>query len=92
MTDGQKQPPITISIRAEERQRDLIDQAAEHLGRSRERFMLDAACREAEDVLLDQVFFLVDNQTFAQFQALLDRPPAPTDDLCRLLLAKAPWE
>jgi uncharacterized protein (DUF1778 family) len=54
--------------------------------------MLEAACREAEDVLLDQVYFLLDAQAFARFQAMLDRPPEPTDRLRRLLLTKAPWE
>lgn len=83
---------VSINIRAKARQRDLIDQAAERLGRSRSDFMLEAACREAEDVLLDQAFFTVDEGTFAQFQALLDQPLPPTDKLRRLLKAKAPWE
>ncbi|MBS3964464.1 MAG: DUF1778 domain-containing protein [Methylomonas sp.] len=83
---------VSINIRAKARQRDLIDQAAECLGRSRSDFMLEAACREAEDVLLDQAFFTVDEGTFAQFQALLDQPLPPTDKLRRLLKAKAPWE
>jgi uncharacterized protein (DUF1778 family) len=70
----------------------LIDQAARHIGRSRESFMLDAACREAQDVLLDQVFFLLDDQGFAQFQAMLENPPPPTDRLRQLMETKAPWE
>jgi uncharacterized protein (DUF1778 family) len=54
--------------------------------------MLEAACRAAEDVLLDQAFFTVDDGTFAQFQALLDQPIPPTDKLRRLLKTKAPWD
>ena len=54
--------------------------------------MLDAACREAQDVLLDQAFFTVDAGTFAKFHAMLDRPLPPTDKLRRLLKTKAPWE
>ena len=83
---------VSINIRAKVRQRDLIDRAAERLGRSRSEFMLDAACREAEDVLLDQAFFAVDAGTFAKFQELLDRPLPATDKLRRLLNTKAPWE
>lgn len=83
---------VSINIRAKAKQRDLIDQAAERLGRSRSDFMLEAACREAEDVLLDQAFFTVDDGTFAQFQALLDQPLPPTDKLRRLLKTKAPWD
>ena len=54
--------------------------------------MLEAACREAEAVLLDQTFFTVDEGTFAKFQALLDNPLPPTDKLRSLLKTKAPWE
>jgi uncharacterized protein (DUF1778 family) len=54
--------------------------------------MLEAACRAAEDVLLDQAFFTVDDGTFAQFQALLDKPLPPTDKLRQLIKTKAPWE
>ena len=56
----QTQASVSINIRAKARQRDLIDQAAGKLGRSRSEFMLDAACREAEGILLDQAFFAVD--------------------------------
>lgn len=84
--------PITISIRAKARQRDLIDQAAERLGRSRSEFMLEVACREAEGVLLDQTYFALDVKAFAKFQSMLDNPPEPTDRLRRLLTTKAPWE
>ena len=83
---------VSINIRARARQRDLIDQAATRLGRSRSEFMLDAACREAEDVLLDQTYFAVDAGTFAKFQALLTTPLPPTERLRRLLKTKAPWE
>jgi uncharacterized protein (DUF1778 family) len=92
MAHPQTQEAVSINIRAKARQRDLIDKAAERLGRSRSEFMLDAACRQAEDVLLDQAFFSVDAGTFAKFQALLDQPLPPTDKLRRLLKTKAPWE
>ena len=84
--------PVTISIRAKAGQRDLIDQAADRLGRSRSDFMLEAACRQAEDVLLDQTFFALDAKSMAAFQALLDQPPAATDRLRRTLNAPLPWD
>ena len=83
---------VSINIRAKAKQRDLIDQAANHLGRSRSDFMLEISCREAENVLLDQAFFSVDAGTFAKFQALLDQPLPPTDKLRQLLKKKAPWD
>ncbi len=81
-----------INIRASRQQRDLIDQAAQALGRSRTDFMLESACREAEGVLLDRAFFRLDRDAYARFTALLDSPPPPSDELRELLLTKAPWE
>ena len=92
MEQAQTRGTVSINIRAKARQRDLIDQAAEKLGRSRSDFMLEAACRKAEDILLDQAFFAVDAGAFAKFQALVDRPLPPTDRLRRLLKTKAPWD
>ena len=92
MPHTQTKEAVSINIRAKAKQRDLIDQAANHLGRSRSDFMLETACREAENVLLEQTFFSVDAGTFAKFQALLDQPLPPTDKLRRLLKKKAPWD
>jgi uncharacterized protein (DUF1778 family) len=46
-----------INLRVSRNQKALIDRAAEVQGRSRSDFMLEAACREAESVLLDQRYF-----------------------------------
>lgn len=83
---------ININIRAKRRQRDLIDQAAELLGKTRSDFMLETACREAEDVLLDQRVFTLDAETFQKFQAMLDASPSENPKLRKLLATKAPWE
>lgn len=83
---------VSINIRAKAQQRDLIDQAAERLGRSRSDFMLEAACRKAENVLLDQAFFTVDTSTFQTLQALLVQPLPKSNKLRRLLKTKAPWD
>ena len=88
----QAQAAVSINIRAKARQRDLIDQAAERLGRSRSDFMLEAACKRAEDVLLDQTYFGLSEEAFAAFQAMLDAPSAPNERLRRFLLGKAPWD
>ena len=45
-----------INLRALPEQRDLIDHAANLLGKNRSDFMLEAACDKAQAVVLDQVF------------------------------------
>lgn len=92
MQQPQTNETVSINIRAKSRQRDLIDQAAERTGRRRSEFMLDAACRKAVDVLLDQAYFAVDAGVFAKFQAMVDRPLPATDRLRRLLKTTPPWD
>lgn len=81
-----------INLRVTTKQKALIDRAADAMGRSRSDFMLDAACREAESVLLDKVFFSLPDADFRRFTEALDRPPARNPRLARLLRTKAPWE
>ncbi len=80
-----------INLRARPEQRDLIDQAAQMLGKNRSDFMLEAACDKAQSVLLDQVFFSLDAEKFRRFAKLLDAPPARNPGLARLMAVKAPW-
>ena len=81
-----------INLRAQPQQRDLIDQAALLLRKNRSDFMLEAACDKAQAVLLDQVFFSLDEAKFREFTALLDAPIQPNEGLLRLLAIKAPWK
>jgi uncharacterized protein (DUF1778 family) len=81
-----------IRIRASLQQRDLIDRAARVLGKSRSAFVRETACREAEQVVLDQTFFQLDPETFDRFNEVLDNPPPPSGALRKHLLTKPPWE
>lgn len=82
----------TINLRASRKQKVLIGRAADALGRSRSDFMLDAACREAESVLLDRRYFALPEDDFQKFVAMLDSPPKDNPRLRRLLHTKAPWD
>lgn len=81
-----------INLRASQRQKLLIDRAAQALGRSRSDFMLDTACREAESILLDRRYFSLSGVEFKKFTAMLDTPPRDNPKLRRLLLTAAPWD
>ena len=82
----------TINLRASQKQKALIDRAAEALGRNRSDFLLETACREAEAVLLDRHYFVLSDDDFQRFAAVLDQPPASNPKLRRLLRTKPPWE
>lgn len=81
-----------INLRALASQRSLIDKAASALGKNRSDFMLEAACRAAENVLLDQRLFQLDAKTYRAFEKALNAPVKDNPELRRLLTAPAPWE
>jgi uncharacterized protein (DUF1778 family) len=83
---------VTINLRADKLKRALIDRAAQRLGKNRSEFMLEAACREATSVLLDQRLFLLDEKTYKRFTSALDKSPAENTRLRRLMRTKAAWE
>jgi uncharacterized protein (DUF1778 family) len=82
----------TINLRASEARRALIDRAAEALGKDRTEFMLEAATREAQSVLLDRRLFQLDEDSFRRFAEALDAPPADNPRLRKLFAKQAPWE
>lgn len=81
-----------INIRAQQRQRELIDQAAEVTGKTRTDFILEAACQKAEDILLDRRMFALPSDKWEEFLAALDAPAQSNNNLRDLLIAPAPWE
>ena len=79
----------SINLRIEAQTRQLIDEAAAVMGKTRTEFMIDSARRQAIDVLLDQRLFKLDPERHRAFLAALDNPPAPGPKL-KSLLARAP--
>lgn len=82
----------TINLRASAEQKALIDRAAARLGKSRTEFMLDSARAAAENVLLDQRLFLLDEARHEAFAACLDAPVEPAASLKKVLTTQSPWE
>jgi uncharacterized protein (DUF1778 family) len=82
----------SINLRIEARIRQLIDEAAAILGKTRTEFMIESARREAIDVLLDQRLFVLDEKHYDAFMSALDNPPAPGPKLRSLLRRKPVWQ
>ena len=81
-----------INLRALDSQRNLIDKAANILGKNRSDFMLETACREAENILLDQKLFVLNESDYNAFMTTLDAPVKDNPALRKLLSQNAPWE
>lgn len=81
-----------INLRVHPAQRDLIDRAAKILDVPRTNFMLEAATRAAENVLLDQRLFVLDEADYQAFEKALSEPVSANPALQRLLKTPAPWE
>lgn len=80
-----------INMRVEPSQHALLTKAAELLHKDRSTFILDVACREAENVLLDQRLFQLDQENFEAFEAALTAPIPENAKLKALLREPAPW-
>jgi uncharacterized protein (DUF1778 family) len=79
----------SINLRIEAGTRQLIDDAAAVLGKTRTEFMVESARRQAIDVLLDQRLFVLDPERHDAFVHALDNPPAPGPKL-RSLMSRVP--
>jgi uncharacterized protein (DUF1778 family) len=82
----------SINLRIEAHTRNLIDEAAAVLGKTRTEFMIDSARALAIDVLLDQRLFVLDGERYDAFVQALDNPPAPGPRLRALLRRVPAWQ
>jgi len=82
---------IQLNLRARESQRALIDAAAEILHKSRTDFILEMACKVAEEVILDRRVFNYKDEQYAEFIDLLDAPVADDPVITKLLTRKTQW-
>ena len=81
-----------INMRVEPEQQELLNRAAALTRKDRTTFIMEAACQRAEEVLLDQRLFQLDEEQFNEFQAALDEPVEEIPALRRLLAEQLPWE
>lgn len=82
----------TVNLRIETHTRQLIDDAAAILGKTRTEFMIESARQQAIDVLLDQRLFVLAADRYDAFMEALDNPPAPGPKLRSLLRRIPVWQ
>jgi uncharacterized protein (DUF1778 family) len=81
-----------IQIRASAEAKAMLNRAAALRGQKLSEFMLESARRQAEETILDQRTFFLDDRAHARFLALLDKPPNPPAKVRARFGRKAPWE
>lgn len=82
----------TLNLRIPPEERNLIDQAAASLGKTRTDFILEAARRAAEEALLDRALIAVSPEAYAAFLQRLDAPSPPNARLRETLQTPLPWD
>ena len=83
---------VQLNLRAKESQRVLIDAAAEILHKSRTDFILEMACKAAENVILDRRVFNFNDEQYAEFIDMLDAPVEDDSAINKLLARKPQWD
>ena len=81
-----------LGLRTTPEQATLIQRAAKIARKSVTEFVLTSVCEKAEQTLLDQRFFMVDEGTWLAFQKALERPAKTNKGLRDLLTEPAVWE
>lgn len=82
----------SINLRVEAGTRQLIDDAAKSLGKTRTEFMIESARSQAVDVLLDRRLFVLGSEDYEAFRRALESPPAPDAKLRALMRRTPAWK
>lgn len=81
-----------IQIRASAETKALLNQASALRGQKLSEFMLECARRTAEETILEQRYFSLDQKAHEKFLAMLDAPAMP-DEKARARIRRKPlWE
>jgi uncharacterized protein (DUF1778 family) len=81
-----------IQIRAPVETKAMLNRAAALRGQKLSEFMLDSARRQAEEAILDQRAFFLDDKAHAAFLEILDARPKPNKALRALMTRKPAWQ
>ena len=81
-----------IQIRTSAEAKAILNRAAVLRGQKLSEFMLQSARQQAEETILDQRMFFLDDDAHEYFLAQLDSPPVPSAKARARLNRKAPWD
>jgi uncharacterized protein (DUF1778 family) len=89
-TSDAKEHPLSLRLASADVA--LIDRAAKMKGRSRTEFMRDAAVREAEEVVMDNLLVRMSEAGFKSFVEAIEAPVEVNEKLRTTLQRKSQWD
>ena len=81
-----------INIRATDEERAVIDYAASLVNKNRTDFMIERAVQEAQNIILDQRVFVLDDARYQAFIRQLEAPVQNVEGRQRLMDVKPEWK
>lgn len=81
-----------INIRATDEERAVIDYAAGLVNKNRTDFIIEKAVHEAQNIILDQRVFVLDDARYQEFIKQLEAPVQNVEGRQRLMDAKPEWK
>ncbi|GAB0069785.1 hypothetical protein IBA8403_03700 [Pseudomonas syringae] len=91
-TDRSTTAKQQLNIRVDVQTRDLIDAAVDVLKVDRTSFILDAASKRAQEVIMDQQVFHLSDDAFDRFEEALNAKPLSENKCLQILLnRKTRW-
>jgi uncharacterized protein (DUF1778 family) len=92
MSDSAARKDELIQIRASAATKAILNRAAAMRGQKLSEFMLESARARAEETILDQRLFALDDDAYNEFLAMLDAPAKPDKALRARMKRKPAWE
>ncbi len=81
-----------INIRATDEERAVIDYAASLVNKNRTDFIIEKAVHEAQNIILDQRVFVLDDNSYQAFIEQLELPVQNVEGRQRLMDTKPEWK
>ncbi|MBE5251963.1 DUF1778 domain-containing protein [Mixta mediterraneensis] len=81
-----------INIRATDEERAVIDYAASLVNKNRTDFIVERAVHEAQNIILDQRVFVLDDARYQEFIRQLEAPVQNVEGRQRLMDVKPEWK
>ncbi|AJJ11661.1 hypothetical protein CH64_582 [Yersinia rohdei] len=81
-----------INVRATEEERAVIDYAASLVNKNRTDFIIEKVVHEAQNIILDQRVFVLDDERYQAFIEQLEAPVQNAEGRKRLMDVKPEWK